>query len=89
MRDNCQIICTKLRRLGYDEEGILSVVPHRTLIRMIREQGLNEEEIVKYLLSYEYLEETVDGYRFTGEDFTDYPRSRMRADMISALQKYW
>jgi len=88
MKDNCQMICTELRRLGYDEEGILSVVPHKTLIRIIREQGLDEEEIVEYLLSYEYLEKTADGYQFTGEDFTDYPRSRMRIDMLSALQKY-
>ena len=88
VRDNCCLVCTELRRSGYDEEGILSVIPHKVLIRTIHNLGLNEEEVVEYLLTYEYLEKTENGYQFTGEDFTTYPRNRMRLDILSAIQKY-
>jgi len=56
VKDNCCLVCTELRRSGYDEEGILSAIPHRVLIRTIHNLGLNEEEVVEYLLTCEYLE---------------------------------
>ena len=70
IRTNCTIICTHLRNMGFDEVGMLSVVPESLLIDVTRRWDLavQADALPKHLLDYGYLERVERGYRLTGED---------------------
>jgi len=78
INSNCVAICTKLRNMGFDEHGVLSVIPDPLLIDVlghhIRDDGTYTECLArivythKHLLDHGYLERVESGYRLTGED---------------------
>jgi len=67
---NCAAICTKLRNMGFDEHGILSIIPDSILFDVVRRWNFNTQEkhLSKHLLDYNYLERVEGGYRLTGAD---------------------
>ena len=67
---NCVIICTHLRNMGFDEHGILSIIPDSILLDVVRRWNFNTQEkhLSKHLLDYNYLERVEGGYRLTGDD---------------------
>ena len=78
INSNCVAICTKLRNMGFDEHGVLSVIPDPLLIDVlghhVQDDGTEAEclarivSIHKHLLESGYLERVERGYRFTGKD---------------------
>jgi len=67
---NCVIICTHLRNMGFDEYGVLSIIPDSLLLDVVRRWNFNPQEkhLSKHLLDYNYLERVEGGYRLTGAD---------------------
>jgi len=70
IKTNCAAICTKLRNMGFDEHGILSIIPDSILLDVVRRWNFNTQEkhLSKHLLDYNYLERVEGGYRLTGAD---------------------
>jgi len=70
IKTNCAAICTKLRNMGFDEHGILSIIPDSILLDVVRRWNFNTQEkhLSKHLLDYNYLERAEGGYRLTGAD---------------------
>ena len=70
IRTNCAIICTHLRNMGFDEDGVISIIPESLLIDVVRrwEFTTQADDLSKHLLDYRYLERVESGYRLTGED---------------------
>lgn len=68
IRNNCNIICTKLRNDGFDEFGILSNIPKKILIKHIENLNLDVNLYINFLLDYKYLENNINGYKLSGID---------------------
>ena len=68
IRNNCNIICVKLRNDGFNEFGILSNIPKKILIRHIENLNLDIDLYINFLLDYKYLKNNINGYRLTGID---------------------
>jgi len=68
IKNNCTMICVKLRNDGFNEFGILSNIPKKILIRHIENLNLDIDLYINFLLDYKYLENNINGYRLTGID---------------------
>lgn len=70
--NNCIAVCGELRKMGFGEKGMTSVIPELSLLNAIRKQRWSMETqaryLSKYLLEYGYLEKVENGYQLTGED---------------------
>jgi len=70
IQTNCVVICTHLRNMGFDEDGVLSVIPENLLLNAVRrwDFAAQTDDLPKHLLEYGYLERVERGYLLTGED---------------------
>jgi len=78
IKTNCAAICTELRNMGFDEDGVLSVIPEPMLLDVldhhVQDDGSYTKFLVRivclhrHLLTLRYLEKVNHGYRLTGED---------------------
>ena len=78
IHSNCVAICTDLRNMGFDEHGVLSVIPAPILIDVlgsrVQDTDTDAEYLArivnthKHLLDHGYLERVERGYRLTGDD---------------------
>jgi len=78
INSNCVAVCNELRNMGFDEYGVLSVIPDPILIDVLGHHvhDIDTEaeylarivDIHKHLLQHGYLETVESGYRLVGED---------------------